>query len=192
MARNTAEQSNAFSIFWLKRQGILKHNHYSGSITWSYGFSGNKSSIGYTLVKNSDEADYVRLQYGQTDRWSGEKNDMDYRVPLVTTPCNYGGKRYWFKCCLSKNGVYCGRRVGVLYQIGKYWGCRHCGNVAYNAQAESKKHRGMVCIPDVEKAESEVKRKYYNSKMTRKYKRYLKLEEKFENYFFRMAGALDA
>ncbi len=54
------------------------------------------------------------LNYG-TDRQTGEKTDYDYRIPLATTPCNLGGVRWWFICAVSKNGVYCGRRVGKLY-----------------------------------------------------------------------------
>ncbi len=190
MGRNLAEQSNALSIFWLKKEGILDCEYKSGVVTWTFGFSENKSSIGYTLVKNSDNGNYIQLNYTQTDRWSGEKTNLDYRIELTTTPCYFGGKRYWFVCPLSKNGKYCGRRVGVIYNIGKYYGCRHCGNVAYSAQAESKKFRGCtsVCAPDIDKAEAEVKRKYYNGKATRKYKRLIRLEDKFNYNFFRAAG----
>jgi hypothetical protein len=30
------------------------------------------------------------------------------RVPIVTTTCNYGGTRPWFRCL-------CGRRIGILF-----------------------------------------------------------------------------
>ena len=87
----------------------------------------------------------------------------------------------WFICPLYKNGQYCGRRVGVLYNIGKWFGCRHCGEIAYQAQFEGGKFRmSSVCEPDVERAYNEIKREYYNGQPTRRYKRYLRLREKMD------------
>jgi len=180
MARQSTEQSNALHISWLKKQGALSGGFSSGGITWT-SVGGDKSSIGYSIEIGENENSII-LRYTQTDRWSGEKSDLDYKIQLVSTPCNYGGKRYWFICPLSKNGKYCGRRVGVLYLIGKYYGCRHCGNIAYQAQSEGKRFRSFAscCAPDVDKAEAEAKRPYYNGKMTRKYKRFLSKERKLE------------
>jgi HSP20 family molecular chaperone IbpA len=44
------------------------------------------------------------------------------------------------------------------------------------------KFRGCsVSYPDIEKAEQEVKRKYYNGRMTKKYRRVIRMNEKL-NY----------
>ena len=67
------------------------------------------------MVDTLDSIGYVKFNYTVTDRNTGEKTDYDYKVQLTTTPCNLGGVRYWFICPLSKNGVYCGRRVAKLY-----------------------------------------------------------------------------
>jgi len=194
MARAKAEQSNRLSIFWLKKHGYLHkdYSHMSGGITWTYGYSENKSSIGFDICRDNwgtaEERTYVRLHYTHTDSGSGEKSEMDYKVQLATTPCRYGSKRYWFICPLSKNGQYCGRRVGVIYSIGKWFGCRHCGEIAYQAQFEGGRFRtGAVCEPDVEKAYNEIKREYYNGKPTRKHKRYLRLREKMDDSWVRAA-----
>ena len=63
---------------------------------------------------------------------------LDYPIRLQTTPCNYGGDRYWFAC----PAVGCGRRVAVLYSAGKYYACRHCYQLAYTSQRETKGDRG--------------------------------------------------
>ena len=198
MAKQEAEQSNSLSIFWLKKHGYLNKDcsYQSGGITWSYGYSENKSSIGFSITRDNwgtpEEETYVKLNYTHTDSYSGEKSNMDYRVELVSTPCNYGGRRYWFICPLTKNGKYCGRRVGVLFSIGKWFGCRHCGNIAYATQMEGGKYRwNGVSIKDIERAEKEVKRAYYRGKPTRKYLRVMRLNEKFEMSFIRMASKLD-
>lgn len=192
MSRQIAEQSNALSIFWIKKHGYLDkdYSRQSGVITWTYGYSENKSSISFSINRESwgtpEEETYINLNYTNTSNWTGEKNKMDYRISLTTTPCNLGGKRYWFVCPLSKNGIYCGRRVGVIYSIGKWFGCRRCGEIAYQSQFEGGKFRvSSVTEPVVEKAYNEIKREYYNGKPTRRYKRYLRLREKIDNSWAR-------
>ncbi|MEK7519707.1 MAG: hypothetical protein AAB581_00470 [Patescibacteria group bacterium] len=197
MSKSVAEQNNSLGIFWLKKHGYLHkdYSHRSGGITWTYGYSENKSSIGFAVSRDNwgtpDERAYARLYYTHTDRWNSEKEEMDYKIELTMTPCNYGGVRYWFICPLSKNGQYCGRRVGVIYSIGKWFGCRHCGGITYASQMQGGKYKGFVSIPDIEKAEKEVKRYYYKGKPTRKYRRVIRLNEKFETGFIMMAARLN-
>ncbi|KPL22834.1 MAG: hypothetical protein AMJ75_07315 [Phycisphaerae bacterium SM1_79] len=51
-----------------------------------------------------------------------------------------GHYKYWFICPLSRNGVYCGRRVGKLYlaPVANYFGCRHCCDLSYESRNESR------------------------------------------------------
>lgn len=193
MAKQIAEQSNRISIFWLKKHGYLSTDEgwRSGGIRWTHELSGNESSIGFTVMINKEEGSNIRLQYTNINRWTEEKENMDYKVPLTTTLCNYGGKRYWFICPLYKNGQYCGRRVGIIYSIGKWFGCRHCGEIAYNSQMQGGRYKGFVSIPDIEQAEKEVKRYYYKGKPTRKYRRVIKLNERFESGFLMACVRLD-
>lgn len=178
-------------IYWLKKHGYLEDGYKYGGIRWTYG-DGQKSSISFYLTLNmSDKQDNIRLDYTHTDSYTGEKQKMDYEVQIISTQCRYGGKRYWFVCPLYKNGRYCGRRVGVLFGIGKWFGCRHCGDIAYAAQMRGGKFRSFVSIPDVDKAEQAIKRYYYKGQPTKKYKRYLRLNERFEEDFMYMAARLD-
>ena len=194
MARNQAGWSNALSVFFLKKYGYFDGDlsYKGGTISWSYN-GGKKSSVGIAVKKDDcgtpQERTYLNLHYTHTSNWDGEKSDMDFDIEFTTTPCRYGGIRYWFICPLYKSGKYCGRRVGVIYSIGKWFGCRHCGDIAYNSQFEGGKFRvGSVCEPDVRKAYDEIKRFYYNGKPTRRYKRYLRLSEKMDNSWVRMAA----
>lgn len=188
MSKAIAEQSNAISIFWFNKNNCFIPKRFgggfrSGTITWTSGE--NKNSISYDFITNkqfdTNEENYIRLYYTHTDYRTEEKSEMDFKVPITTTPCNYGGVRYWFICPLTKNGKYCGRRVGVIYKIGKWFGCRHCGEIVYDSQMQSERYKGFVSIPDIEKAEKEVKRYYYKDKPTRKYRKVMRLNEKFEN-----------
>jgi len=84
--------------------------------------------------------------------------------------------------------VYCGKRVGVIYGVDKWFGCRYCADIAYQAQFEGGSFRvGSVTEPDVEKAYEEIKLEYYNGKPTRKYMRYLRLTDKMNNSWARVA-----
>ncbi|KKR24017.1 MAG: hypothetical protein UT53_C0001G0006 [Candidatus Yanofskybacteria bacterium GW2011_GWD2_39_48] len=196
MSKAIAEQSNRLSIFWLKKHGYLHkdYSNMSGGINWSYGYSENKSSINFAIHRDNwgtpSEQAYIKLNYTHTDYWSGEKSEMDSKIELTTTPCRYGSRRYWFICPLYKSGRYCGRRVGVLFSIGKWFGCRHCGEIAYNSQMWGGRNKGFVSIPDIEKAEGEVKRWYYRGQPTRKHRRVIRLNEKFENGFLMMTAGL--
>ncbi|MSU55311.1 MAG: hypothetical protein EXS46_02105 [Candidatus Taylorbacteria bacterium] len=189
MAKQEAEWSNRLGIFWLKKHGYLDGGWRFGGIKWAYG--GNKSSISFTVCTNEETGDNITLQYRHTNHATEEKESMDYKVELTATPCNYGSKRYWFICPLSKNGKYCGRRVGVLFSIGKWFGCRHCGNVAYTSQMQGGRNKGFISIPDIERAEKEVKRYYYKGRPTRKYRRLMRLNKRLEMGWIMMASKFD-
>jgi hypothetical protein len=69
----------------------------------------------------------------------GEWEDVDQVISFDRTPCNYGGHRTWFFC------PRCWRRVAVLYGGGKYfWWCRHCYDLTYSSQQESRENRLMI------------------------------------------------
>ncbi len=189
MTKQEAEWTNSLKISWLKKHGYLDGGYKSGGIKWTYS-GGKKNDIGFYITTGSND-DNIILHYTQTNRSTGEKEDMNYVIKLTTTPCNYGGKRYWFICPLIKNGKRCGRRVGVLFNIGKWFGCRHCGDIAYSSQMQGGKFRYSICQPDVDRAEKDIKRYHYNGKPTRKYRRFLRMNEKLDQSFITMASLID-
>jgi len=192
MIKQKAELSNKLSISWLKKHGYLNIGQRYGGIRWSYGLYNKGNSIGFIINIENNGDNYIRLQYMYSNPWMDKKESLDYKIKLISTPCNYGGKRYWFICPINEKGIYCGRRVGTLFSIGKYFGCRHCGNIIYASQIRSGRFRGSsVSIPDIEKAEKDIKRYYYKGKPTRKYKRLLRLKESLNKSFLLMAARID-
>lgn len=188
MTRAKAESTNRLSVFFLNKHGYLSQGQSRryGGIKWTMGSWENNINFWVSTGENEDESGYVELMYTVTVNSTGEKTEMCYKISLTTTRCNYGGKRYWFICPLSKNGVYCGKRVGVIYSVDKWFGCRDCADVAYQAQFEGGTFRvGSVTEPDVERAYNEIKRAYYNGKPTRKHKRYLRLRDKMDDRWIR-------
>ena len=180
--KDTVEDCRSVSISFLK-----KHDYFcgfrSGGIVWKNCYGEETSSISVTVSTMYGDT-YVRFQYTSTDRHSMEKTDYDYKVWLTTTPCYFGGVRYWFICPLNKNGVYCGRRVGVLYKApgASYFGCRHCYNLSYDSQNETRSGMfgafGGVLRTDrkIEELQSQIKRWTWRGRPTRKVRRLEKLE----------------
>ena len=173
--KTTVEEATQLSIFKLKEFGLLC-GYAASSLTWTRRLSGHKSSIGICV---DTEKLYVKVNYTITDRNTGEKTDYDYKISLTTTPCHFGGVRYWFICPLAVNGLYCGRRVGTLYLAsgGCYFGCRHCYNLSYESRNECRLGRfgqlGYVLKAErqIEELRKKVKRWTYRGKPTRKVRR---------------------
>ncbi len=99
---------------WLKKQSFLDH-WKSGVITWTSHW-GDMNSISFT---SSPDEKLVTFHYEQSYLDTGEKKTIDYQARLTTTPCNFGGERFWFICPLQMSGIPCGRRVAVLYKGGE-------------------------------------------------------------------------
>jgi len=166
-------------------QAGLLDGYRSSTLTWTRKFSGHKSSIG--ILVDTEEL-YAKVNYTSTDRNTDEKTNYDYKISLTTTPCNFGGVRYWFICPLSVNGAYCGRRVGTLYLAsgGNYFGCRHCYDLSYESRNESRLGRWgqmghfLVVERRMEELYSKIKRWTWRGKPTRKVKRLQALTQKIK------------
>ncbi len=172
MSKNEADNIKTISTSFLKENGYFK-GKLSGIIVWIREYDGSRDSVGIEVsIFGNDK--YLRIYYTQTDNHSGEQEDFDYKIPLTTTPCRYGGERYWFICPWHKDGVYCGKRVGTLYKDGDYFACRHCYNLTYNSRNTNRRHRIFPLLDifilkkRIYKLCNEIKRPYYAGKPTRK------------------------
>ena len=179
MGKEEADGLKKVSVQFLKKHGYFSNGWRSGTLNFSRnGFQ--TGSIGIQVFVDENEK-YIKFIYTQTNNYSGEKTDLDYKIPLTSTPCYFGGKRYWFVCPFYSRGVYCGKRVGVLYLSDKYFACRHCNDLTYNSRNLSgifKTAGQVISEPDLDKLRDEIKREHYAGKMTRKFRSYLKKQRK--------------
>lgn len=187
MAKQEADNLKKISIFWLKKQKLMEPHCWNNTgIQWTNGMSGNKSSIGIHVSLFDDDKS-LRLLYTTTQP-DGQKKDFDYKVPIVSTLCRYGGKRYWFICPLSVNGKYCGRRVAILYKGNGYFGCRHCFNLTYETKNEnrhSKIYPSLVSLEANFKAEAiekTIKRQSYRGQPTKKQRKIERIFQRARPY----------
>ncbi len=130
--KTTTAACKSISMNFLKQHGYLS-GHRWGSLKWTDDCGEESGSIGFRIWVEGLVGE-IRFQYTQTQGYRGEKERLDYPVRLAATPCRYGGKRWWFICPLTKNGIACNRRVLKLYLGGgKYFGCRHCYELTYQS-----------------------------------------------------------
>lgn len=120
MNRRTLENFYKLEVSYLRR--IFKHT------------DNFKDVISYELTRESGG---LTREIGQSVPYEWIKSEMKLiyggrNIQVTTTPCNYGGVRYWFIC------GSCYERVGVLYFTGKCWECRKCGNLVYLSQQGTK------------------------------------------------------
>lgn len=177
MSKIEADSLKKISIWWLLKK-MKGRSYNSGEILW--GDQGSEGSISYTIFLGGYHPSFD-LSYTTDDRMTGESKDIRYSIPIIETPCNFGGYRKWFECSLYKDGVRCGRRVGVLYKAGNYFACRHCYELTYSIRNEnSGMRRGIFGAfklgTKAERLEQEIKRKTWRGRPTRKYRRLLKMQ----------------
>lgn len=186
MSKTEADWCKKIEIWWLLRDMSIHGTTYK-STTISWGDDGSRGSISARVSLYEEK--YVQFIYTQTDNTTGEKKDFDYKVQLVETPCHLGGTRFWFECPLFKKGQYCGRRVGVLYKDGDYFGCRHCYELTYSSRNKNRNHylnslfRVLEIEMEEEKLYKKAKRFTYKGKPTKIRQKIEKLDgEMFRSY----------
>lgn len=121
---------------WLNRQGYLKAGTDCTVHWWRGG-----ERIGW--IGMQAEANKVVLTY-RVRQGGADWRDVIEPVPVLWSPCPYGGARPWFRCPGVVRGRECGRRVVKLYAAGRWFLCRHCYGLAYDSQKERPMQRRLA------------------------------------------------
>lgn len=134
--KQTVENCLDINIIWLKKHGYLAQSK-SGGISWTNNW-GNRRSINISTFLGR----FSFLQLSYSSNMGGVTESLKYEVQLLSTPCNYGGERFWFHCPLIHNGNNCRHRVTTLYlpSNSKYFGCRHCHELTYESRSLGRGH----------------------------------------------------
>ena len=143
--RKTAvELCMSISAKSLKDNGFFAENK-SGAISWTNEFSELIGSVKIqSFVNGNGNKTHIELAI------EGFVTSRQ-KIGLTTTPCNYGGWRWWFVCPLVKNGIYCGNRVTKLFlpPAAEFFGCRQCYDLTYESCQRSHKYdRVLEHIPE--------------------------------------------
>jgi hypothetical protein len=170
-ARNTTEKTPSISIFWLKKNHYLHGVWNEGSISWRrrgvmFG------PVYFTIdIKDNLKESVIHI---------GHFNNTKYTYRLLPFPCFLGGHRWFFECGATRNGDYCGNRVGILYLKDNKFICRECANLSYQSCNENKLYRNnpfqiITRSNKASKIKSTMRKEIYKGKPTRKSRRVNKI-----------------
>ena len=127
--KTTTGEVRRVDIRYLRKRGFLQPG-CAGTLSWSRG----GEPTGFINYRTHADRMVLNYRYRAYDEdWQG----VEEVVWFDRTQCHYGGERLWFQC------PHCGRRVAVLYGLGKRFLCRHCCQLTYSSQQENTSDRMM-------------------------------------------------
>jgi hypothetical protein len=138
--KDMVDETRSLDILELQKAGVFRFSPgYPWASKWKHG-NEVVASIGYTLEIDPAGASALRFEYSMPIPNSDKRRHLNYPVSLDSTPCNYGGVRWWFICPLVLDGRKCERRCRILYLPpgAIYFGCRECYQLTYECR---QKHR---------------------------------------------------
>ncbi len=130
--RGVLEHYRRLDVNHWHREGMFRGRR-SGLWGWTDEDGNQTASIGYSASQHEVELHYT-MSPGEED-----ERRLEYRVPVVWTPCTFGGERPWFQC----PNVHCQGRAAKLYLYGSYFICRRCTGLGYQSQREDRSDRLM-------------------------------------------------
>ena len=114
MGRFTVEDCLCFDAVVLGRRGVFRSLPGAGyTYQWSRASNGSDRRMNCTVVELPAAAMGLRLDYVVTDARSKTKDQVQYLVEVTSTRCRFGGKRFWLRCPLLRNGVRCNGKVAI-------------------------------------------------------------------------------
>jgi hypothetical protein len=132
--RATVESCLTLDLCAMIRRGhLVPGRRLGGIMAWSRDWAPRPVAQGqYEADLCDPDAAWMRLAYSVPGAADGAGVRQDYRVRLVTTPCPFGGLRWWFLCPLS------GRRVVRLHLPpgGTLFASRRAHGLAYRSLRE--------------------------------------------------------
>jgi len=102
---------------------------------WTYQWSGGSTrNINCTVAELPGKAMGLRLRYQRSD--VGYPSSMRFvvqTVPVISSVCPFGGRRFWLQCPLMHSDVRCTRRVTRLFlaPCADLFACRMCYDLRY-------------------------------------------------------------
>lgn len=118
--RDTTDSRYSIDIRYLSKMKMLTPG-YSSILRW---FLKGRETASISIIAESENLIYFD--------YSRNNKPINYPINIDRTACNYGNSRPWFLC------PTCNKRVALLYLSDGMFDCRHCCNLAYETQNESK------------------------------------------------------
>ena len=91
--KRTADGCRAIDTADLRRRGWLAAGARGGELTWPAALPWRPACSITCHLTVAEAGGEMRLRYAPA---GDPDTPLDYRVPLVATPCRLGGRRWWF------------------------------------------------------------------------------------------------
>jgi hypothetical protein len=129
--RLTVEQCLKLSVIDLHRNGVFASHFGRCWIQWNV--DGTTRRMEFAVVETPGQAMGLRF----------DSESLRCVVEVTTSKPQFGGRRFWLRCPMVRDGMRCRRRVGCLYlPPGRsVFGCRVCYYLTY---LSSQKHDKRV------------------------------------------------
>jgi|SRR5215211_4750331 len=134
--KSTTGECESVDVRYLHREGLLEPGCWF-SFCWSQAERETGSIRG--AVEGNDRPVRVLLLYRHRSGLGDEWEAVQEPISLEWSACNFGGERPWFIC----PGAGCGRRVALLYGLGRYFLCSHCYDLVYKSQQDNEMQRAL-------------------------------------------------
>lgn len=135
------EKSLILDIGLWHRRGVLQPG---GFVTCQWTRDGREiGSIGAWPITREGEERISAVTLVYRAGTGSDAHDVKERVPVVWTPCRFGGMRPWFECP-GEAFSPCGKRVLKLYLYREPgFRCRECSDLTYRSQREQEHDRAL-------------------------------------------------
>jgi len=147
--RLTVEVCRCLDLRAMHRDGVLLSPPGSRwEVRWSGPDGTTEATLSYSVFATSGGATALRIDSNPRDGQSRMK--FEYMIEITTTQPRFGGRRYWFRCPLLREGIRCGKRVGRLYLPPgqQLFGCRQCYGLTYqSAQQHDRRKDALIRDP---------------------------------------------
>lgn len=132
--RPREEKYRRLDIRRMIKAGCIKsHNRFS----WQW-LSDTGEKVASVMCNVDDEPQCLRVTYNWKNSQVATWQPVDMHICLTSTLCNYGGKRWWFKC------PCCARRAAVLYITDGALRCAKCSRLSYASQRGKVTDRAWI------------------------------------------------
>ena len=130
--RLRVEDCACFDAVELHRKGVFSSPFES---RWTYQFTGSCDIVKYTVVELPGVAMGLHMEHGVSVGTSTGPHSTRYLIEITSNRCTFGGRRFWFVCPMTRDGVPCDRRVLRLYLPpgGQMLGCRDCYDLRHQS-----------------------------------------------------------
>lgn len=132
--RPTVESYRRLDIRKILKAGCIKSLNRFG---WQW-LNDAGEQVASVMCRVDGEAHGLTVTYSWKNSQEVTWQPVDMHIYLTSTLCNYGGKRWWFKC------PCCPRRAAVLYIMSGLLRCAKCGRLSYASQRGNVTDRAWI------------------------------------------------